>query len=386
MSRGMPTYKHKKATPLGSILRPNNINDIIGQKHLLSENAPISKMLHTGIYKSMILWGPPGCGKTSIAFALAAETESSFYKLNATEATVKDLRKIIAEAIKNKESQYTFVFLDEVHRWNKSQQDVVLPVVEDGTIILIGATTENPKFSVNSTILSRCLVYEVKPLDSQQSIELIVRIKEHYKSQGKSIKIDHDAAKAIINRSSGDARKIITVLETCVEILSDDGHVKLCDVDNAIPHKHIVFDVHGNDHYDLAHCYQEAIQNSDADGAIYWLAKWLFSGEDPAYICRRMLITAFEDCADNPNAWLVATSACYAVERTGLPECMIPMALATSVMAKSNRNKEAFYAIHEAMSDVANNKTIHVPPELRAGTTGYVYAVNKKYFTNEDDK
>lgn len=378
----MPTFVSMNASPLGTILRPKYLRDIIGQKHLLSEKGPIFKMLKANIFKSMILWGPPGCGKTSIANALATETDSNFYRLNATEATVKDLRKIITEAIKNRGTKYSFVFLDEVHRWNKSQQDVVLPVVEDGTIILIGATTENPKFSVNSTILSRCLVYEAKPLDSQQSIELIIRIKKHYESLNRSIKIDHDAAKAIVNRSSGDARKIVTILETCVEILSEDNTVRLCDVDNAIPHKHIVFDASGSDHYDLAHCYQEAIQNSDPDGAIYWLAKWLSSGEDPAYICRRMLISAFEDCADNPNAWLAATSACYTVERTGLPECMIPMALATAVMAKSDRCKDAFYAIHEAMSDVANNRTIHVPPELRAGTTGYVYAVNKKYFKN----
>lgn len=327
----------------------------------------------------MILWGPPGSGKTSIINALAIETDSEFIKLNATDATVKDLRNVISEALKVLPEKRTFVFIDEVHRWTKSQQDVVLPVVEDGTIVLFGATTERPKFAVNSTILSRCIVLETKPLDSQSAVKLILRVKDFYKSLNRDIKIGQDAAKRLINRSSGDARKLMTALETCIEILSDDDNVTIEHVNLAIPDKHLVFDADGNDHFDLAHCYQEAIQNSDVDGAIYWLAKWLHSGEDPAYICRRMLITAFEDCAGNPNAWLAATTACLAVERTGLPECMIPMALATCEMSFSKRNKSAFYAIHEAMADVANKATVHVPAELRAGTSGYVRAVSKQY-------
>jgi putative ATPase len=275
--------------------------------------------------------------------------------------------------------QHTFVFVDEIHRWNKAQQDVMLPVVEDGTIILFGATTEKPKFAVNSTILSRCLVMEVKPLDPQAMINLIRRVKEFYKTQDQPIKIDAEAAKRLITQCSGDARKAITALETVVEILSDDRHVTLEHINTAIPDKHIVFDVHGNDHYDLAHCYQEAIQNSDVDGALYWLGKWITSGEDPAYICRRMLITAFEDCAGNPFAWLAAHAASYTVERTGLPECMIPMALATCEMAMSKRNKSAYHAIKSVMEDIENNEIVHVPPELRAGTSGYMKAVKKQY-------
>jgi len=315
--------------------------------------------------------------------ALASQSGSSYIKLNATEATIKDLRKVISEAAAR--DSHTFVFVDEIHRWNKSQQDTMLPSVEDGTITLFGATTENPRFAVNSTILSRCIIMEAKPLNAKSASQLMLKVKDYYKEHGKIVKIQQDAAKTIINRSSGDARKLITALETCIEILSDDGNVTLDMVNIAIPDKHLVFDATGNDHYDLAHCYQEAIQNSDGDSAIYWLAKWLSSGEDPAYICRRMLITAFEDCAANPHAVTTTMAACYTVEKTGMPECMIPMALATCVMAQSERSKYAYFAIKEAMSDVANNATVHVPPALRAGTRGYVKAINKVYIKNYDD-
>jgi putative ATPase len=211
-------------------------------------------------------------------------------------------------------------------------------------------------------------------------VDLIKRIKSHYKNEsGLIVDITKDAAKKLIYRCSGDARKLITSLETIVEILSTDGIVSNEHVDVAIPDKHLVFDARGNDHYDLAHCYQEAIQNSDADAAIYWLAKWIESGEDPAYICRRMLITAFEDCANNPMAACLAMAASYTTERTGMPECDIAMALATVVMAKSDRDKTAYKAIREALNDVRNGQTIHVPEALRAGSSGYFAAISKKY-------
>lgn len=379
MGMPMPTMESPpKTTPLAAILRPKNLSEVIGQEHLLGAGKPVRRMADVGKFQSTIFWGPPGTGKTSIVRALASETQSEFCQLNATEATVKDLRAVVVQAGKRK-PQSTFVFVDEIHRWSKSQQDVMLPVVEDGTIILFGATTEKPKFAVNSTILSRCITLEVKPLSEEAMIGLILRVKNHYKTSGKPVKIDQDAARRIIVQCNGDARKVITVLETCVEILSDDRHVTVDHVNVAIPDKHIVFDAHGNEHFDLAHCYQEAIQHSDTDGALYWLGKWIASGEDPAYICRRMLITAFEDCAGNPNAWLAAMAASYAAERTGLPECMIPMSLATCEMGKSVRNKSAYYAIQKVMADIENKQVIHVPPAMRAGTHGNVRVVNKVY-------
>jgi putative ATPase len=369
-----------KATPLSIILRPKVLTEVLGQQHLLGPDKPLAKMVQKGRLQSMILWGPPGTGKTSIARALAAQLSAAFHQLNATEATVKDLRAVVKTAQSSEGA--TIVFVDEIHRWSKSQQDVMLPVVEDGTVVLIGATTEKPKFAVNSTIISRCVVFEVKPLDTQAMIDLIKRVKAHYRTAGVTIQVDNDAAKRLITQCSGDARKAVTVLETVLEILSDDHHVTLDHINVAIPDKHLVFDASGNDHYDLAHCYQEAIQNSDTNGALYWLGKWLASGEDPAYICRRMLVTAAEDCAGNPNAWLAALLAVETTERVGMPECMIPMSLATCEMGESERNKSAYKAIKEVMNDIETKQVVHVPPGLRAGTHGYVQAVKKVYLKN----
>lgn len=371
------------SAPLAVRLRPSRLDDIVGQNHLTTIGMPLYQMVNKNRLQSCILWGPSGTGKTSIVRALANATDSNFHQLNATQATIKDLRTIISLAQKDlANNKRTIVFVDEIHRWNKSQQDTMLPVVEDGSIILFGATTEQPRFAVNSTILSRCIVLEVKPLDMRSMIKVIKNVKDHYKQLGKIVDIDKDAAKILINRCSGDARKLITALELLIDVLADDGHITVDHVDIAIPDKHLVFDANGNDHFDLAHCYQQSIQYSDADAAIYWLAKWIHSGEDPAYICRRMLITAFEDCAGNPYAPMIAMAASYTVDKTGLPECMIPMALATIEMAKSDRNKTAYNAIHEAMSDVMNAQTIHVPQALRAGTSGYVAAINKKYISS----
>jgi len=366
-------------TPLAAAMRPQKFDEIIGQEHLIGENSLLRRMIRKQKYQSIIFWGPPGMGKTSLVRCLANETKSNFRQLNATKATVKELRILVTAAQKDLPDTMTFIFIDEIHRWNKAQQDVVLPVVEDGTIILFGATTEKPKFAVNSTLLSRCLIMEVKPLSKINLIGLIKRVQNHYSAKNKKFTIDREASLKLVNKCSGDARKLITVLETCVEILIDDNHIAIEHIEAAIPDKHLVFDARGNEHFDLAHCYQEAIQHSDVDAAIYWLAKWLSSGEDPAYICRRMLITAFEDCSGNPFATTTAMAACYATERTGLPECMIPMAQATVEMAMSKRNKAAYYAIKEAMNDVNNGETIHVPPGLRAGTVGYIAAINKIY-------
>ncbi len=363
--------------PLANILRPSTLNDIIGQTHLIGPTGPIRKMADKGSLISTILWGPPGTGKTTLVQSLANDTRSFFIKLNATESTVKDLRKVIADAAARQPVK-TVLFVDELHRWNKSQQDVVLPVVEDGTVILFGATTENPKFAINSTILSRCVVFETKPLNTSEMAQLLIKVKSHYKSLDIKVNISPEAAKLLINRSSGDARKALTALQTCIEVLSE-GHVDVEHVEVAIPDKHLVFDAHGQDHFDLAHCYQESIQHSDVNSAIYWLAKWLSSGEDPAYISRRMMITAFEDCADNPTASLLAVAACHATERTGMPECMIPLSLATIEMARSKRDKTAYEAIKMAMQDVQNGVTVHVPDNMRAGTSGSVYVAPRKY-------
>ena len=374
-AQGEPKYP-----PLAAILRPKVLDEVIGQSHLIGDGRPFRRMAERQKIVSTILWGPPGTGKTTLAFALAREVSANFKSINATETSIKEIREVIDNA--RQEERQTILFVDEIHRLSKNVKDVFLPVVEEGILTLFGATTENPKFAVNSTILSRCLVFETKALGEQDLINLIQRVKEYYKNKGVSIKIDKEAAKKLIIRCSGDARKMITAMEAAIDILAVDGVVTEDVVDTVFPSKHVVFDKDGGAHFDSAHCYQDAIQDSDADGAIYWLAAWLNSGEDPAYICRRMLISAFEDCAGNPFAITSALAATLATERTGMPECMIAMAHATIEMANSKRNKSAFYAIHAAMADVQNQRTIDILPQMRAGNNAYKRIIHKKYVKN----
>lgn len=364
-------------TPLAVALRPKTLDDIIGQDHLTKDGI-FSRMVATNKLQNVLLWGPPGSGKSSIAHVLAHQTNSDFHKVNATIAGVKELRQILNIAKANND-KHTVLVVDEIHRWTKNVQDVLLDAVENGLVTLIGLTVETAQFAVIKALISRCLILETKPLDSQSMISLIKRVKNHYKGLGLPITIENEAAKNLILRAAGDARKIIMVMETIIEIISDNRVVTQSNLDAVMPNKHLFFDVTGAERYDNAHAYQEAIQNSDTDGAVYWLGKWIVSGEDPAFICRRMLITAFEDCSGNPSAWLAAMAASYTAERTGLPECMIPMSLATIEMAKSKRNKTAYMAIKKVMEDLESREVVHVPPGLRAGTSGYVHAVTRKY-------
>lgn len=374
--QGIPKYP-----PLADLLRPTKLDDILGQEHLIGPGMPFRRMVEKNKPISTILWGPPGTGKTTIVKALSNEIDTDYYELNATDTSTKEIRSVIDQAAKNQEKQ-TILFIDEIHRLAKNIKDIFLPCVENGTVRLFGATTENPKFSVNSTILSRSLIFETKPLKPSNLATLYLKIVKHYSLLDVRVKTTKEVLQVLINRCSGDARKFITSVEALVEMMSDNGAFSMDDLESVMPCKHVVFDKSGNEHFSYAHCYQDAIQDSDENGAIYWLATWLNSGEDPAYICRRMLITAFEDCSGNPFAIASAMAACYTTERTGMPECMIAMAHATIEMAKSKRNKSAFYAIHAAMADVQNGRTIYVPPDMRAGTNAYRRIIKKQYVKN----
>jgi putative ATPase len=364
-------------TPLAVKLRPHKFEDVVGQNHLVGPKGIFYKMAHTGKMQHVLLWGPPGSGKTTIAYALAAETGSDYRHLNATTSGIKDLRKVLAFAEKNDSG--TVVAVDEIHRWSKNVQDALLAAVENGTITLIGLTVETARFAVIKALLSRCLILETKPIDNPSLVKLYKKVRDYYKDQGREVKIEKSVASKLLHRVSGDARKLILVMETLIEIMSNNDEISEESLELVMPNKHSYCDANGSEHFDLAHCYQEAIQHSQVDEAIYWLAKWLESGEDPAYICRRMIITAFEDCAGNPFAATTAMAAHYATERTGMPECMIPMATATCEMAMSKRNKSAYYAIKDAMRDVQHGETIYVPKHLRAGTSGYKGVLGKTY-------
>ncbi len=358
---------------LATDLRPRNLNEVKGQEHLTGPGKPLRNMLEKGILKNTILWGPAGAGKTTICRILAEGSGREYRQLNATTMTAASLRASLVPG--------ALIFLDECHRASKNIQDILLPHLEENDCVFFGATTETPRFAINRTILSRCHILEIKPVNEIASAELIKRAIIYYKDKDIIVKAEREVLKTLIMRSNGDIRKLYGVFQYLVESNESQGISSFGseDLDDILPGKHVQFDSTGSSHYDFAHCYQDAIQNSDVNGAIYWLAAWLNSGEDPAYICRRMLISAFEDCATNPFAILSALAATLATERTGMPECMIPMAQATCELAKSERNKSAFYAIHAAMADVKNRKDVIIPPHMRAGRNEYERIISKEY-------
>ena len=369
--------------PLADTLRPKSLDDVIGQQHLVGPNMPIRKMVDKDSIKSILLHGPAGIGKTTIARCLAHDSACAFEELNATSSKIADIRKLIDKAAARKKSgTVTVAFVDEIHRWAKNIQDALLPSVEDGTIVLVGSTTEKPNFAVNSALLSRMQSYELYPLTKKDMATGLIRVVKHYKSNGVDFKIGGAAATRLINRCSGDIRKLMTSLETIVEVLlEDDKEITDELVDVAIPDKYYFFDKSGNGHFDMAQNYQCAIQDSDADSAIYWLAKWLLSGEDPVYIARRILISASEDACSNPNASMIANNAYVAAKEMGYPECRIPMAHATIEIAKSDRDRTANDAIAAAIEDVENGKEVlAVHANGKDHNTGAGYAkINKSY-------
>ena len=348
-------------TPLAKKLRPQTLDEIVGQEHILGEGCTLRKIIENDTLGSIILYGPAGTGKTTIAEVIANSTSREFVRINATSASIKDIRKAGNDAVNHEED--VVVFVDEVHRFSKTQQDALLPFVEDGNIIFIGATTENPYFTINASLVSRSqMVYELFPLKPAQLFKVLQRGLDYYESEGRPITISKGAAKHVLSVASGDARKVLSLLEVAVSI-SEGGSVTEDDVRQLAPSKHMVFSEEV--HYDLASAYQGSIQASDPDAAIYWLAKWLESGEDPRYIARRLLVSAAEDAHSNPICTSIAHAAFTAAEKIGRPECDIVLAQATIYVAQSPRNKTAANAIWAAVSDVKKDIDIEIPMELR---------------------
>lgn len=365
--------------PLANDLRPQSLDDIIGQQHLIGDKKPIRKMAEKGVLQSMLLFGPAGIGKTTIARCLAHDANYRFRSLNASSARLADIRKIIKSA---KESdKKTIVHIDEIHRWAKNVQDSLLEDVENGTITLIGTTTEKPVFAVNAPLLSRLHPFELYHLSHEDMTHAAIKVIKHYKNNGKSISIDKDAIIKLIKRCDGDVRRLITTMETIIEILMDEDRgidVNLIDV--MMPNKYFHFTKNGNEHYDYAAAWQNSVQKSDVDQAIYFLALWLASGEDPVYIGRRIMISASEDACLNPNAAIIANNAYIAAKEIGMPECAILLSHATIEIANSTRDKVACNAIQEAMNDVNNSSNVINLGEMHAGNhDGYMKIVNKKY-------
>ena len=354
--------------PLPERLRPRDLSEIIGQDHLLADQAPLRQMIDQGHLPSIIFWGPPGVGKTTIALLLAQAVDRPFVSLSALNTGVKELREVIAES---GDLLTSVVFIDEIHRFNKSQQDALLNAVEKGKITLIGATTENPSFEVNSALLSRCQVYSLNALDEQAIRTLLHHaIEQDAFLQQRHLQIEED--EALIQFAGGDARKALNLLDLVASTFEPDQ-------DNVITNATVVkvaqqniarYDKSGEQHYDLASAFIKSIRGSDPDAALYWMARMLNGGEDPVFIARRMLIAASEDIGNsNPNALLLAGECLRSVQAIGMPECRILLGQCAVYLATSAKSNSTYLAINKALDLADKTANLPVPLHLRNAPT-----------------
>ena len=379
----MDLFDHKitstfnKSAPLAARMRPRDFSDFIGQEHVIGENTPLRQSLEVGGIPSFILWGPPGTGKTSLANIVAKSSGYHFQMLSAVTVGVSELRASIKQARERlgMESQRTILFIDEIHRFNKSQQDVILPHVEDGTVVLIGATTENPSFEVISPLLSRCRVYTLTELNESNILRILKRaISDGERGLGIHESVIDDSALMLISKvSSGDARWALNTLELAVDSLSGQKiseKITRDTVKKIVQDKSLRYDKGGDNHYDTISAFIKSIRASDPDSSVYWLARMLRAGEDPNFIARRLVISASEDIGlADPRALTVAVAAQQAVHFIGMPEGRIPLSQATLYLACAPKSNSAYKAINEAMREVSNSGDRQVPLHLRNAVT-----------------
>ena len=360
------------AQPLAERMRPKTLDEYIGQKHLVGEGAVLRRMIDAGRISSFILWGPPGVGKTTLARIIANRLETPFYTLSAVTSGVKDVRDVIDKARSNRffSQQSPILFIDEIHRFSKSQQDSLLGAVETGVVTLIGATTENPSFEVIRPLLSRCQLYVLKSLEKDDLLELLHRaITTDAILKEKQVELRE--TDAMLRYSGGDARKLLNILELVVEA-DDSVPVVVTDekVVERLQQNPLAYDKDGEMHYDIISAFIKSIRGSDPDGALYWLARMVEGGEDPAFIARRLVISASEDIGlANPNALLLANAAFDAVLKIGWPEGRIPLAEATVYLATSPKSNSAYEGINSALELVRQTGNLPVPLHLRNAPT-----------------
>lgn len=359
--------------PLAERLRPQTLDDYIGQKHLVGPGAVLRQMIEAGRISSFILWGPPGVGKTTLAQIIAHKLETPFYTLSAVTSGVKDVRDVIERAKSNRffSSNSPILFIDEIHRFSKSQQDSLLGAVEQGTVTLIGATTENPSFEVIRPLLSRCQLYVLKSLEKDDLLELLKRaLSTDAYLRERSIELKETTA--MLRYSGGDARKLLNILELVVEAEPADRPIVITDalVSERLQQNPLAYDKDGEMHYDIISSFIKSIRGSDPDAAIYWLARMVEGGEDPAFIARRLVISASEDIGlANPNALLLANACFETLMKVGWPEGRIPLAETTIYLATSPKSNSAYKAINEALELVRRTGNLPVPLHLRNAPT-----------------
>lgn len=354
--------------PLPERIRPRRLDDVIGQDHLLAPDAPFRQMIDQGHLPSMILWGPPGVGKTTIALLLAEAVDRPFISLSALNTGVKELRDVIAQS---GDLLSPVVFIDEIHRFNKSQQDALLGAVEKGRITLIGATTENPSFEVNSALLSRCQVYTLKAFDEDAILRLLQRAINHDRLL-QSHQIELQETDALIQFAAGDARKALNLLDLVVSTFNENGSHQITNqlVVRTAQQNIARYDKGGEQHYDLASALIKSIRGSDPDAALYWMARMLKGGEDPVFIARRLLIAASEDIGNaNPNALLLAGECFRAVQAIGMPEAQIVLGQCVVYLATSAKSNSSYLAIKRALQLAEKTAQLPVPLHLRNAPT-----------------
>ncbi len=360
--------------PLASRLRPATLDEVVGQKHIIGKDKLLYRAIKADKLSSIIFYGPPGTGKTTLAKVIANTTSADFMQINATAAGKKDMEEVVAKA-KDNQGMYgkkTILFIDEIHRFNKGQQDYLLPYVEDGTIILIGATTENPYFEVNGALLSRSIIFELKKLTKEDIRILLERaVTDTQKGMGSyHAVIDPDALEFLSDVANGDARAALTAIELGILTTerSPDGfiHISLAVAEECIQKRVVSYDKSGDNHYDTVSAFIKSMRGSDPDAAVYYLARMLYAGEDVKFIARRIMICAAEDVGlADPNALTVAVSAAQAVERIGMPESQIILAEAVNYVASAPKSNASYMAVAKAMKVVAETKTPPIPAHLQ---------------------
>ena len=371
----MRASTQEQESPLASRMRPTTLDEVVGQKHIIGKDKLLYRAIRADQLGSIIFYGPPGTGKTTLAKVIANTTSASFRQINATVAGKKDMEDVVKEA-KDALGMYgkkTILFVDEIHRFNKSQQDYLLPYVEDGTLILIGATTENPYFEVNGALLSRSRIFELKPLEKDDVKELVLRaVRDEKKGMGSyHAVIDDEAADFLADVSGGDARAALNAVELGVLTTERDPadgliHITLDVAQECIQKRAVRYDKDGDNHYDTISAFIKSMRGSDPDAAVYYLARMLYAGEDIKFIARRIMICAAEDVGNaDPQALTVAVSAAQAVERIGMPEAQIILSQAVLYVATAPKSNSACNAVFEAMDAVKNQRSMPVPVHLQ---------------------
>lgn len=366
--------KIETGAPLAARMRPQTLDEFLGQEHILGPDSLLRRAIERDELSSAIFWGPPGCGKSTLAAIIANTSKAAFENFSAVISGIADVRKAMERAAERRKAygQKTILFVDEIHRFNKAQQDAFLPHVESGVIVLIGATTENPYFEVNSPLISRSRIFKFEPLSNDNIREVIRRALEDKEKGFGNIEVDlsAEALDHIVNMAGGDARNALNALESAVMTTVPDEsgarHVSLEIAEDAIQQRVLNYDKSGDNHYDTISAFIKSMRGSDPDAALYWLARMIYAGEDPRFIARRIIIQAAEDVGNaDPMALVVATAAAHAVEYVGLPEAQIPLAQAAIYLACAPKSNASYVGISRAMKDITEKRPAPVPIHLR---------------------